>query len=307
MSYRFDTPLLPSSYHFGNRGLGVRGSDIPASGTNGPGFIYNDLNLPTDSNKEYRGLLITPAIPGEDFFVYEDTSFIYSGPTKTVEYKLYENGTDIGNQTFVLNMQSPSSSINWVEDNDVMSIQLDTEEIITLSLNWLDENDVMSSTIELSVESQLSWIEQDDQMSLSINMEGAPIPGNAFVTGIPSTIDIGLLSGYGFANIEPAGVSSILIVNNPYAYTGISATPVGISSTSNIGSVSYYGNANIDILGVSSYVVIGTPIANNGEGVFVNVNVAGVRSRSDTGVAVARVRNQQSSFKIRYFFRRNRF
>jgi len=53
------TSLIPGRLVAGNRGLGVRGSAVPATGTNGPGFLYNDLALPAEANKEVRGLILT--------------------------------------------------------------------------------------------------------------------------------------------------------------------------------------------------------------------------------------------------------
>jgi len=72
------TSLIPGRLVAGNRGLGVRGSAVPATGTNGPGFLYNDLALPAEANKEVRGLILTRPSAGS-FFAYENSAFTLIG------------------------------------------------------------------------------------------------------------------------------------------------------------------------------------------------------------------------------------
>lgn len=90
---RADTAsLIASKCVCGNRGLGVLGSDIPATGDQGASYLYNDLTLPDDANKQIRGLIVTPPATGT-FFAYEDGSFEWqsaaNGPTfDSFTYKL---------------------------------------------------------------------------------------------------------------------------------------------------------------------------------------------------------------------------
>lgn len=92
------TPPGISGTHFGGSSIGVLGSLVPASGLDGPGYLYADLSLPADTSKELRGPITR--WPGGTLTVYEDSSFSYAGPTDYALYQLYIDGvastTDIG-------------------------------------------------------------------------------------------------------------------------------------------------------------------------------------------------------------------
>jgi len=98
------TSLIPGRLVAGNRGLGVRGSAVPATGTNGPGFLYNDLALPAEANKEVRGLILTRPSAGS-FFAYENSAFTLIGApngTYTFSYRLFVDGADLGTATVTI-------------------------------------------------------------------------------------------------------------------------------------------------------------------------------------------------------------
>lgn len=142
MSFRFDTPLIASAYHFGNRGLGVLGSAIPSTGANGPSYMYNDLVLPADANKEYSGFVVTPPGTGT-FFAYEDGSFTYTGASTSFVYNLREDGVDKGNQTVTITMSSnPSATVGWTEANDTSAITASvTATTCTATVSYTESND----------------------------------------------------------------------------------------------------------------------------------------------------------------------
>lgn len=59
MSCRVDSrPWIPGSCLIGDFGLGVLGSEVPASGVDGAGFGYEDLDLPADLTAEVRWLIL---------------------------------------------------------------------------------------------------------------------------------------------------------------------------------------------------------------------------------------------------------
>ena len=87
--------LIAGALVVGDRGHGVLGALIPATGDDGPSFLYNDLSLPADANKEIRGL-ITRWAPAGTLVVYEDGSFTYEGPSTDFDYQLYVDGIAIG-------------------------------------------------------------------------------------------------------------------------------------------------------------------------------------------------------------------
>lgn len=100
MSYRFDTPLHTSGYHFGFRGLGVLGSAIASSGTNGPGFGYPSVQ-PADLASELRFEII--AFPAGPLDAAEDTSFSYSGASATFTFRKWRDGVLDGVGVAMLN------------------------------------------------------------------------------------------------------------------------------------------------------------------------------------------------------------
>lgn len=107
MSFRFDSSLIPSAYHLGNRGLGVLAALVPASGESGPGYVYNDLTLPDDADKEVRGYVESTTLPGGTLTTYEDTSFgVVGAPdgTYTITYGLYVDGVDLGTANATVNI-----------------------------------------------------------------------------------------------------------------------------------------------------------------------------------------------------------
>jgi hypothetical protein len=168
MSFRFDTPLIASSFHFGNRGLGVLGSAVPSVGDNGPSYLYNDLNLPDDANKEYSGFVETPPGIGT-FFAYEDGSFSYDGPTSFFTYRLREDGVDLGTQTVTLNMSQDCTGIMaWTESSDIMSMSAAITIPLNGSINWAEADDVVLVVAELTGVNVgvVSWTEADDVTSL---------------------------------------------------------------------------------------------------------------------------------------------
>lgn len=170
MSYRFDTPLISGAYHFGNRGLGVLGSEIASTGTNGPGYIYNDLTLPADANKEYSGFVETPPGVGT-FFAFEDSSFTYSGPTTSFVYRLREDGVDKGTQTVNINTdETPAGAMSWLESNDTCNITANIPYVSSMS--WAEANDTTSITAALSgiIGATSSWVESDDSLAVTISL-----------------------------------------------------------------------------------------------------------------------------------------
>jgi hypothetical protein len=109
LSIRFDTALIPGAVHFGFTGLGVPGSSIPSTGLHGPSFLWNDITLPVDANKEIRGKILTVPSAGT-FFAWEDGSFLLSGApdgTYTFTYELYADGVDLGAATATITGGSP--------------------------------------------------------------------------------------------------------------------------------------------------------------------------------------------------------
>jgi len=92
---------------------GVTGANIPSAGTNGAGYVYNDLALPGDAAKEICGRITTWPSTGV-LRAYEDTSFIYTpvgDGAQSFQYQLYVDGVAIGSpQSVTLNIGSGSAT-----------------------------------------------------------------------------------------------------------------------------------------------------------------------------------------------------
>lgn len=83
---------------YGGGGLGVLGSEVPATGEHGPGYLYNDLSLPADAGKEVSGYIEAPPVGLTNFFAWEDSSFEAAGPSGEYgfTYRLFVDGADLG-------------------------------------------------------------------------------------------------------------------------------------------------------------------------------------------------------------------
>jgi len=99
MSMRVDTsPLISGSLVVGDTGHGVLGSEVPSTGDNGAGYLYNDLSLPADASKEVRGEITAWPSAGT-LFAYEDSSFEFTGApdgSYSFTYQLYVDGVATG-------------------------------------------------------------------------------------------------------------------------------------------------------------------------------------------------------------------
>lgn len=103
-THRSDSPLVPGFHHSGDRGLGVRGADIPSTGEHGPAINYAGINLPAEANDEFRIVILTPPAGVDNFFVYEDGSATGDAPdgVYTGTWEGFKNGASYGTGTFTV-------------------------------------------------------------------------------------------------------------------------------------------------------------------------------------------------------------
>ena len=98
MSIRVDSsPLITSSVVVGDPGHGVIANDVPSTGEDGPGYIYDQVQSLSLTTEEVRGLITTPPASG-DLFAYEDSSFTFDAPdgSYSFQYQLYVDGVATG-------------------------------------------------------------------------------------------------------------------------------------------------------------------------------------------------------------------
>jgi hypothetical protein len=110
-SVRVDTAsLISGKLVVGDRGLGVLGSTIPSTGEHGAALLYNDLDLPTEDNDEFRALITTWPV-GLTLFVNEDSSFEASGADGEYvgEYEGFKNGVSYGTAEFTVTIGAAST------------------------------------------------------------------------------------------------------------------------------------------------------------------------------------------------------
>lgn len=102
-TYRYGGTNPAGGYHYGRGGLGVPGSEVPSDGVDGASPIYAGLSLPAEASNEFRIVILTTPTLGS-LFVYEDTSFDFTGPdgVHTWTYAAYKDGVLYGTGTVAL-------------------------------------------------------------------------------------------------------------------------------------------------------------------------------------------------------------
>lgn len=97
LAHRHGGPLIANSHCHGPTGLGVLGSEVPSTGTHGPGFLYPSLALPADANKEIRGVIITQPVGLKSFDVQPTSAFTAEANTGVqsafFDFQVYVDGT----------------------------------------------------------------------------------------------------------------------------------------------------------------------------------------------------------------------
>ena len=93
MSHRFGPPLITGAHVHGSSGLGVLAELVPSTGEHGPGIASTWLG-PAEAGKEVR-VLITQWPEVGSLFVWEDTSFEYTGPGGIAYAQLYVEGQPV--------------------------------------------------------------------------------------------------------------------------------------------------------------------------------------------------------------------
>ena len=114
MSVRVDSSSwIPGAIVVGNRGFGILGASIPATGDNGASFLHNDLSLPADNGKEICGRITSWPTNGT-LVANENGAFTYtplSDGQDSFAYQLKVDGANVGSPTTVsLQVGSPLAS-----------------------------------------------------------------------------------------------------------------------------------------------------------------------------------------------------
>jgi hypothetical protein len=135
-THRSDTPFVPGFHHSGDRGLGVRGADIPSTGEHGPGFLYPGITLPAEANDEFRIVILTVPPGLESLFVNENSSATTAaGLTGTFvgTYEAFKNGVSYGTSTYTVSFGDGLTG-TLVFDDILASGQIDGAPVTAPSL-----------------------------------------------------------------------------------------------------------------------------------------------------------------------------
>ena len=225
MSQRFDALWISGAHIYGDAGLGVIGSLIPATGDNGAGYTYNDLSLPADNAKEICGRITTWPSNGT-LFAYEDTSFEYtalSDGTDSFQYQLYVDGAAVGSPTTVtlLTGSAPGTITASLGTATASGFAATVSSAFTLSTNLgqasaLGHQATLASNqaIDCAIGAAVA-----DGYGASISAAGMTVinclPGIAVATGSTATVEsafslvagIGQASAAGYVAVITAGGS----------------------------------------------------------------------------------------------------
>lgn len=116
MKTRYGPSLITGKAVYGVTSLGIAGATIranTATGTNGPGILYNDWDSSADDAKEFRALIISGAPTGTLF--YEDGSFTIPAGTADgtypILYRLFVDGADMGTATATVTISAATTPV----------------------------------------------------------------------------------------------------------------------------------------------------------------------------------------------------
>lgn len=95
-------------------GHGIQAQNIPSTGENGAGYLYNDISAQgAASTDELRGQILTLPAAGT-FTPYEDSSFSFTGAPDgiyTFTYRGFRNGVSYGDYTVTMSIGSQSTTV----------------------------------------------------------------------------------------------------------------------------------------------------------------------------------------------------
>ena len=220
--------------------VGVLGSNIPSTGTSGPAYTYNDLNLPADADKYIRGVILSGPSAG-DFFAYEDTSFTFANApdgTYYATYQLYVDNTIVGSPaTITLQVGEAAVTVNCVVGN---STAQGSDVSLNRTINAIVSNGVaqgLSSSVSNgnSVSTSIgeaisSGLAASVVQSQTVNA----LTANADAVGLNALIGTSVNCSVG--EVFAAGLVSSITTNNTINTIVASCLAAGLTSTVVIGN-----------------------------------------------------------------------
>lgn len=97
-------------------GHGIQAQNVPATGSNGAGYLYNDIaEYSFAATDELRGQILTLPAAGT-FTPYEDSSFSFTGAPDgvyTFAYRGFRNGVVYGDYTVTMTIGSQAATVDF--------------------------------------------------------------------------------------------------------------------------------------------------------------------------------------------------
>lgn len=97
-------------------GHGIQAQNVPATGSNGAGYLYNDIAAQgAAATDEMRGQILTLPAAGT-FTPYEDSSFSFTGAPDgvyTFTYRGFRNGVSYGDYTVTLTIGNQAATVDF--------------------------------------------------------------------------------------------------------------------------------------------------------------------------------------------------
>jgi len=265
MSWAADTVGAPQagSWDGGQLlGIGVKGSEIPATGESGPSYLYEHATLPADNDVEFRGEWISvPSGPGITFDAdeYGRITLIAPNGSYIATYNLYRDGVLDGGSPYQIDFD-----IGTVPANVDLSPMLYTfEQQAAITAANLKDLDPMVFTFtetasvaagQVVIMSPMAFtFEQQASTTLSNTQALAPMAfvfDQAAALTYGNTID---LAPNEFIFGQNAGIGAGGLVDlSPMAFTYDQASSVTISASVDLSPmVLIYGQASDVIASVN--------------------------------------------------------
>ncbi len=215
--------LIANALVVGNNGLGVKGLNIPSTGTDGPAVLFQFVTLPEDNDVEFR-MLITSLPSVGTLKTFENSSFIYDAPVPTTDSFIYEwfkdgvsQGSDIVNLTII-------SAGFELSPQTVNSVSVSLDPVFTFSSAFsLNPQTVNSSSMSLNPEftfNDVFTLSPNTVNSSSISLDPLFAYSNAFSLNpqVVNSSSISLEPNFTFTgpfNLDPNVVNSTSIALKP--------------------------------------------------------------------------------------------
>ena len=257
-SQLFAGSLVASAY----QGLGIRGDQVPSTGTNGASPVYNDLSLPADAAKEYRWVITVPPAQGW-LQTSEDLTFAFNAPpgiddfTDAFTYELFQDGVSAGTATVtivvgtggadvtpptltgsinVTSLAPTSYTLNWPAGADNVGVT-SYERSLDGGTSWADVGNVLTVNVTGRTPSTTDQVRvrakdaagnvSTPPLSAAVNLPAAPDTTPPTLTG---SITIGTVTSSSIQMSWPAGADDV-------AVTGYDVSRDGGGSWTQLGNV----------------------------------------------------------------------